>query len=278
LRDGVQAESMNIFKVLPDLSKSKHLGLFHRAARGQWGADEIDWDAAPRISKKHLRVQLARTLTPLLMGEQSAFYSLSTIIPILGNELEVESQMFLTSMAMDEARHTELVSRVYHRLDEQPISLRRFPTGYLFQTAIIADEPGRWIVGSLVSEVLAKSVLEAFREVDLDPVLSELCNRILIDEARHLAFNHVFLSDRLRGQLAKHPNTSEAYIDTLRERVDHVLDHVPPMFEALAQELKDCGVSTDDVLGEVFEQSRRRFEKSVTTARKPETQQPQAIG
>lgn len=269
---------MNIFKVLPDLSKSKHLGLFHRACRGQWGADEIDWDRAPRISKRHLREQLARTLTPLLMGEQSAFYSLSTIIPILGNELEVESQMFLTSMAMDEARHTELVSRVYHRLGEEPISLRRFPTGYLFQSAIIAEEPGLWIVGSLVSEVLAKTVLESFREVDLDPVLSELCNRILIDEARHLAFNHVFLSDRLRGQVERKADESDAYIGGLRARVEHVLEHVPPMFEALAQELKDCGVSTDDVLNEVFEQSRKRFEKSVATALKPQAPLAQEIG
>ena len=86
------------------------------------------------------------------MGEQSAFYSLSTIIPILGHEMEVESQMFLTSMAMDEARHTEAFARVYHRLGEKPISLRRFPTGYLFQSAIISEEPGEWIVGSLVSE------------------------------------------------------------------------------------------------------------------------------
>ncbi len=269
---------MNIFKVLPDLSKSKHLGLFHRAARGQWGADQIDWERAPRISKAHLRRQLGRTLTPLLMGEQAAFYSLSTIIPILGRELEVESQMFLTSMAMDEARHTELFARVYHRLGEEPISIRRFPSGYLFQTAIIAEDPGYWIVGSLVSEVLAKFVLEAFRDVDLDPVLSELCEKVLVDEARHLAFNHIFLTDRLQAQLGREPAQTESYIEGLRTRLDHVLDHVPPMFEALREELTDCGLSADSVLAGVFEQSRRRFEKSVTAARRPSPDQALSAG
>lgn len=259
---------MNIFKVLPDLAKSKHLALFHRAARGQWDTDEIDWERAPRISRAHLREQLARTLTPILMGEQSAFYSLSTIIPILGREMQVESQMFLTSMAMDEARHTEAFARVYHRLGEQPISLRRFPSGYLFQSAIISEEPGEWIVGSLVSEVLAKRVLEEFRDVDLDPVLSELCNRILVDEARHLAFNHTFLSDRLGDQLAGRREGGEAYVDRLRGRQEAVLETVPPMFEALATELRDCGVDSDSVLGDVFEQSRKRFERSVATAHK----------
>ena len=267
---------MNIFKVLPDLSKSKHLALFHRAARGQWGADEIDWDRAPRISRAHLREQLARTLTPILMGEQSAFYSLSTIIPILGHEMEVESQMFLTSMAMDEARHTELFARVYDRLGEKPISLRRFPSGYLFQSAIISEEPGEWIVGSLVSEVLAKRVLEEFRDVDLDPVLSELCNRILVDEARHLAFNHTFLSDRLGAQLERRPADGEVYVDRLRERQEQVLATVPPMFQALETELKDCGVDAESVLNDVFEQSRRRFEKSVATARKSLSEEPSA--
>ena len=259
---------MNVFKVLPDLAKSKHLALFHRAARGQWAADDIDWQRAPRLTSGHLREQLARALTPILMGEQSAFYSLSTIIPILGREMEVESQMSLTSMAMDEARHTELFARVYQRLGEEPISLRRFPSGYLFQSAIIAEEPGYWIVGSLVSEVLAKRVLEEFGDIDLDPVLSELCNRILVDEARHLAFNHAFLADRLGGLLEKQGEDAESYIDGLLARTEHVLEYVPPMFEALTTELADCGVSSNSVIHDVFAQTRRRFEKSVAIARK----------
>lgn len=266
--------AMNIFKVLPDLAKSKHLALFHHAARGQWGADEIAWDRPPRIGRAHLRRQLARVLTPILMGEQSAFHSLSTIIPILGREMEVESQMFLTSMAMDEARHTELFARVYHRLGEEPISLRRFPSGYLFQSAILSEDPGEWIVGSLVSEVLAKRVLEELRDLDLDPVLSELCGRVLVDEARHLAFNHAFLSDRLGHLLGQQADSGQVAssgqdrMAALRSRQEGVLAHVPAMFEALEVELKDCGFDTAAVLHDVFEQARRRLERSFDAARR----------
>ena len=133
---------------------------------------------------------------------------------------------------------------------------------------IIAEEPGHWIVGSLVSEVLAKRVLEEFRDIDLDPVLSELCNRVLVDEARHLAFNHTFLSDRLREQLETKGEQGERYIESLRERIEQVLEHVNPMFEALSTELKDCSVKADSVVHDVHEGARKRFEKSVATARK----------
>ena len=95
-----------------------------------------------------------------------------------------------------------------------------------------------------------------------------LCNRILVDEARHLAFNHQFLSDRLRTRLEAKGEDGESYIQSLRERVDHVLEHVTPMFTALDTELADCGVESDSVLHDVFEGARKRFEKSVATARK----------
>ena len=54
---------------------------------------------------------MARILPPVLMGEQSALYSVSSLIPILGNNSEVESQFYLTTWAVDEARHTELFAR-----------------------------------------------------------------------------------------------------------------------------------------------------------------------
>jgi hypothetical protein len=202
------------------------------------------------------------------MGEQAAFYSLATIIPILGREMQVESQMFLTSMAMDEARHTELFARVYHRLGEQPISLRRLPSGYLFQSAILSEEPGEWMVGSLVSEVLAKLTLEAFRDLDLDPVLSELCQRILVDEARHLAFNHVFLEDRLAARRSRGADDGASYEAGLRARCEHVLTRVPPVFEALGEDMRAVGVDPAALLDDAFATVRRRLDRSLTASRR----------
>lgn len=43
----------------------------------------------------------------------------------------------------------------------------------------------------LVSEVTAKKLMEEFRRLDVDPLLSKIADGILIDEARHLSFNHI---------------------------------------------------------------------------------------
>ena len=134
---------MKIYKVLPDLKKERHLKIWHRALRSQWSATDLKWDTPQRITQRHLKDQMGRILTPVLMGEQAALYSVSGLIPILGKMSEVESQFYLTTWAVDEARHTELFAMYYGRLDREPMSIRRFPAGYLFQSQIVSDEPGR---------------------------------------------------------------------------------------------------------------------------------------
>lgn len=72
---------------------------------------------------------------------------MSGLIPILGQQSEIESQFYLATWAVDEVRHTELFAMFYHRLDREPMSIRRFPAGYLFQSQIVSDEPGEWLSG-----------------------------------------------------------------------------------------------------------------------------------
>ena len=55
---------MNIYKVLPDLKKKRHLGIWHKALRAQWSATDLNWDRPERITSRRLKDQLARVLTP----------------------------------------------------------------------------------------------------------------------------------------------------------------------------------------------------------------------
>ena len=135
---------MNIYKVLPPLDNERQIKLWHKALRAQWSATDLDWNK-PRVPRKpSIDDELARVLTPVLMGEQSALYSVSGLIPVLGHRSEVEGQFYLTTWAVDEARHTELFARYYGRLQREPMSIRRFPAGYLFQSRIISKEPAEW--------------------------------------------------------------------------------------------------------------------------------------
>src|ERR1700759_3972791 len=159
---------MKIYKVLPQLSKQRHLTIWHKALRAQWSASDLNWHVPLRMTSSKTLDGLARMLTPILMGEQSALYSVSGLIPILGQQSEIESQFYLTTWAVDEARHTELFTNFYSRIGKEPMPIRRFPSGYLFQSTIVSHEPAEWLAGVLVSECLAKLAMEEVKRLDLD--------------------------------------------------------------------------------------------------------------
>ncbi len=267
---------MNIYKVLPDLKKKRQMHIWNTALRSQWSAMDIDWDKPHRITSRRFKDQLAKILTPVLMGEQAALYSVSGLIPILGHRAEVESQFYLTTWAVDEARHTELFTYFYQRLDREPMSIRRFPAGYLFQSQIVSKDPAEWLAGVLVSEVLAKLVLEEFKRLDLDPVLSDVSDGILLDEARHLGFNHIYLEDRFSTLFLNEEEEGQAYSGQLTRRLQAVLDLVPPIFAALDQELTDLGIDRHELLHNLDTESKRRLQRSVKAGRAVATRQKKA--
>lgn len=260
---------MKIYKVLPDLDKPRHMKIWHKALRSQWSAADLDWNRPmARLQSRKLKDELARILTPVLMGEQAALYSVSGLIPVLGQQADVPSQFYLTTWAVDEARHTELFTRYYHRLDREPLSIRRFPAGYLFQSQIVSKEPAEWLAGVLVSEVLAKLVMEEFRRLDIDPVLSDISDGILLDEARHLGFNHIYIEDRFTGFFGLDDESGQAQSDHLHGRLAGVLDKVPPIFEALSSELTAIGIDTEEIFHKLKKEATWRLDKSIEAGRR----------
>lgn len=254
---------MNIYKVLPDLKNERQMRLWHQALRAQWSANDIDWDAPQRISSDGLRDSLARLLTPVAMSEQSALYSVSALIPEFGHRSEVEAQFYLTTWAVDEARHTELFARFYGRLGREPMSIRRFPQSYMFQTRIMSKDTAEWLTGILAVEMLAQTLSHEFREVDVDPALSEICDGILRDEARHLGFNHVYLEDHFRKLYAADPVAADIRADQLRKRIKWVIEAVPPMTLALRKELDHIGINMDRVNHTLDKVAHERLDKAI---------------
>ncbi|HVS12657.1 MAG TPA: ferritin-like domain-containing protein [Thermoanaerobaculia bacterium] len=259
---------MNIYKVMPDLSNERQLRLWHKALRSQWSAEDMRWDLPVRLRSRRLKEGLGRLLTPVLMGEQSALYSVSAQIPTLGHRSQVEAQFYLTTWAVDEARHTELFARYFRRIEEEPLSIRRFPAGYLFQSQITAKDTSEWLSGVLVSEVLATLVMKELRRVDVDPVLSDIAHGILEDEARHLGFNHLYLEDRFAEVFAADRAEGTAHSDRLHARIRNVLDHVPPMLEPLEADLVEIGMDWRAIYAELCEEVVERLDRSVDRGQK----------
>jgi len=254
---------MRIYNVFPRLTRTRQMSLWHKALKQQWSATDLDWKAPGAPRGDGFKDHLGRVLTPVITGEQSALYSVATLIPILGGNSEVEGQFYLGTWVVDEARHTELFVRYYERLGREPMSIRKFPYGYLFQSQIGSTEPAVWLAGTLVSEVLAKLVMEEFRRLDLDPVLNQIAEGILADEARHLAFNHIYLEERFGGLFREGERAGRDLAERLEARLEAVMAHVAPIFDHLDADLRAVGLDRDLLYEEMRREARERLRTSI---------------
>ncbi|MDX1384889.1 MAG: hypothetical protein R3190_14650 [Thermoanaerobaculia bacterium] len=258
---------MRIPRVIPHLEKERILRLWHQAQEDQWSAKSIHWDAPQVIQSRASKDRMARLLTPILMSEQSAFNSASALLPVLGEEGEDESQYYLATWVVDEARHAELFYRLFKRFDRAPLSPRRFPAVYFLQSKIYSEDMSVFLAGLLIIEVMAKKSMTELLRIDVDPALSEICEGILRDEARHLGFNRIYVEDKLSRLEAADPASAQAYADRLNERMELVLAEVPKFLGSLETEFREIGFRSEMVIEELRIEARQRMERAIAAGR-----------
>ncbi|HYB41394.1 MAG TPA: ferritin-like domain-containing protein [Candidatus Methylomirabilis sp.] len=192
-------------------------GLYEKAKRDQWNAArDIAWDTPgtddgrvladelidiygspiwERLGERE-RVELNRRiaawrLSVLLYGEQGAMLACSQLVNIVTG---TDQKFFQSTQVVDEARHNEVLERYMQgRLDglhyPMPDNER-----VLFDS-ILTD--GRWYIKTialqLVAETFAVAMFKMMAEAAVDPVLREVCRRILQDESRHMGFGMLSL-------------------------------------------------------------------------------------
>src|SRR5512144_3226221 len=180
--------------------------LYEKAKRDQWNAardiawatpepadgrvlaDElIDIHGSPLWGKlgERDRVELNRRITAwrlsvLVYGEQGAMLACSQLVDIVPG---TDQKFFQATQVMDEARHNEVLERYL----ETRLGGLHYPMPdnerVLFDT-ILTDS--RWYIKTialqLVAETFAVSMFKMMNEAATDPVLREVCRRILSDE------------------------------------------------------------------------------------------------
>src|SRR5947199_3085158 len=119
MRSPESSGARGIARVFPDLEEDLLLNLFHKGARAQWTSLDLDW-APPLVLTERQREALARLLTPVYFGEQTAMAGASIILPQLMAAGETTAQLYLTSFMVDEARHFEALTRLYRKLEHDP--------------------------------------------------------------------------------------------------------------------------------------------------------------
>ena len=191
--------------------------LYEKAKRDQWNAArDIAW-ATPepgdgrvladelidihgsalwdKLSERD-RVELNRRITAwrlsvLVYGEQGAMLACSQLVDIVPG---TDEKFFQATQVMDEARHNEVLERyIQSRLGGLHYPM---PENERFLFDTILTDP-RWYIKTialqLVAETFAVSMFKMMAEAAVDPVLGEVCRRILSDESRHMGFGMLAL-------------------------------------------------------------------------------------
>src|SRR5262247_3408430 len=197
-------------------------GLYEKAKRDQWNAardiawatpetsdgrvlaDElIDIHGSPLWEKLSERdhVELNRRITAwrlsvLVYGEQGAMLACSQLVDIVPG---ADQKFFQATQVMDEARHNEVLERyVQGRLGGLHYPM---PENERFLFDAILTDP-RWYIKTialqLVAETFAVSMFRMMSQAAADPVLRQICERILQDESRHMGFGMLSLPGVLK--------------------------------------------------------------------------------
>src|SRR5262245_50642456 len=125
-----------------------------------------------------------------MYGEQGAMLACSQLVDVLEG---TDHKFFQATQVMDEARHNEVLDRyITARLGIRygvPENERD-----LFDSILTES---RWylktIALQLVAETFAVALFKMMGESARDPVLAEVCKRVLQDESRHMGFGMLSL-------------------------------------------------------------------------------------
>ena len=234
-----------ITRIFPDLTDDLLLNLFHQGAQVQWTSRSLDWNTPFQLSDRQ-RLALARLLTPVYFGEQSAMAGASSMLPSVMAAGETTAQLYLASFIMDEARHFEALTRLYRSLGHDPLRIRDMPELLRYYHRLREGDRIDWVWGILISDIIGKHFYRALgpKQAAPDPFFGPLTVRILRDESRHLAFAEHYLKRNVPGLT---PERRRVMVD--------MRDELMRLLESMTRRVRDDAlafhVEIDDFLGEV---------------------------
>ena len=231
----VRVPAAGITRVFPDLTDDLLLNLYHKGAEAQWTSRSLDWSVPIRLSDRQ-RLALARMLTPVYFGEQTAMAGASSILPSVMAAGETTAQLYLASFIMDEARHFETLTRLYQALGYRPLGAREMPELLRYFHRLREGDRVDWVWGILISDVVSKHFYRGLGpgQASPDPFFSGLTTRILKDESRHLAFAEHYLKRNV-----------PRLVDGRRRALLAMRDDLMRLLEGMGERLREDALAFD---------------------------------
>jgi hypothetical protein len=170
---------------------------------GKWGEKEF----------KTLGLEMFKAqLSQFMHGEQGAMLTAAKLVEAVP---WIDAKYYAATQTMDEARHTEVFSRYLSEKVGEAYPMGPFLQGQIFGLL----EDSRWDIAYLGMQIIIESLaLAAFGDLlrkTSEPLLRKILRYIMGDEARHVAFGIVSLSE-----LYKELTSAE-----LLERQEFLLDN-----------------------------------------------------
>ena len=217
----VNANASVVFTQLLDVQNQDMRNLYEKAKRDQWNAStDIDWDKGgdpdcgilpdalidiyetkywDKLDDKK-RLELNRhfsawRISQLMYGEQ---FALMVCGQIANSVSDIDSKFFMATQVVDEARHSEVLARYLY----EKVGVTYPLTANLKKMFDHVLEMPQWYlktVGTqLVAETLAVSLFRMLADHSPDPLIGQICQRILSDESRHMGFGMLSLPDQMK--------------------------------------------------------------------------------
>ncbi|MCY0898663.1 MAG: hypothetical protein OWU33_06935 [Firmicutes bacterium] len=242
-----------MIKIFPQFEEDLLIRLFHKGVKAQWTASDVEWEQPLMLNEEEARA-LAHMLTPVYLGEQSAMIGASVVLPQMAMAGETTSQIYLSSFLMDEARHFEVLTKLYHRLHEDPLNVRQMPAMLRYHNRLRKGDRIDWVWGILISDIFAKNFYQIFFRSQPNALFGTLSGRILQDESRHQAFAEHYLKRAV-------PQLESARLQALVSMKDELLSTMDSMYDRLVDDAARLNIDgrqfLDDLRAEIEHKATR---------------------
>lgn len=201
-------EGWIVIRVFPHIENAKLMSLYHKGVEGQWSAAQLNWEYPLGLDRQEQQA-LGHVLTPVYLGEQTAMVGASSVIPQFFAARQTEAQLYLATFLLDEARHFEILTQFYHKMNQRPLEIRDLKEIFRYQARLFKSQDRiEWLWGILLSDIFARHFYNTLKKLHPGSLFAHIASRILRDEVRHLAFAELFLGRTLQ----QHPEFSPAFL------------------------------------------------------------------
>lgn len=251
---------ISLMRIHPDIKDPQLLRLFHMGSRVNWTS--LDYPSfLPEGWDREAARSLARLISPVYLGEQSAMLGANRAITVFSASNETSYVVYLATFMNDEARHLEALTRLYEQVELEPAGIRELPDMLRYHHRMRGSgNIISWVTGILVSDIFARHFYRLLSEVYEKTPLGDMARRVIVDEGRHQAFAVHYLTAAL-------PHVDEDEHRFLWDVKEDLLAIVGRLGVALDEDARRLGIDGKELFDGFAEDVDRHCRKVGLTSR-----------